>query len=231
METKFIKMKKIFTLCAVIVSTALFSQRTITKNVGDFNEIKVFDLMEVNLIQSDENKVVIKGEHTDDVLVINDNGKLKLRMELDTRFRGEDTYIEVYFTEIDIIDANEGSYIVGNSLIEQDEINLRAQEGGRIKVGLDVRNTNIKAVTGGIVEASGLSNSQNIKLNTGGIFEGRDLKTQETKIGITAAGEADINASDKVDVKVTAGGDVYIYGSPKEINEKRVAGGRIKVMN
>ena len=37
---------------------------------------------------------------TDDVKIINQNGKLKLRMEIDTRFQGEDTYIEVYFKNI-----------------------------------------------------------------------------------------------------------------------------------
>ncbi|MEL6811019.1 MAG: head GIN domain-containing protein [Bacteroidota bacterium] len=224
-------MKNILTLCFALFSIAMLSQRTVTKDVGDFTELKVYDLMEVNLIQSDENKVVIKGDNTHDVKVINQNGKLKLRMMLDTRFQGEDTYIEVYFKDIDVIDANEGSYIVGNEMIEQDEIELRAQEGAKIKVGLQVDRTKVKAVTGGIIRASGLSRSQEITLNSGGIFEGRELLTERTKIGITAAGEADINASKKVDAKVTAGGNVYIYGNPTEVNKKKLAGGKIKVMN
>ena len=224
-------MKYIITLCLTLLTFSLFAQRTITKDVGDFNELKVFDLIEVTLIQSDENKVVIKGEHTDDVKIINQNGKLKLRMELETRFRGEDTYIEVYFTNIEIIDANEGAYIVGNEMIEQNSIELRAQEGGRIKVGLAVENTKVKAVTGGIVEVSGAGTNQEIKLNTGGIFEGREFETNRTEIGITAAGEAEINASDKVKVRITAGGDVDIYGNPREIDKKRVAGGRIRIID
>jgi hypothetical protein len=224
-------MKNSITLCLVFCSIAAFAQRTVTKDVGDFSELKVYDLIEVNLIQSNENKVVIKGNHTDDVKIINQNGKLKLRMELDTRFQGEDTYIEVYFKKIRIIDANEGSYIVGNEMIEQDRIELKAQEGGRIKVGLTVDHTKIKAVTGGVIEASGLSKTQEIKLNTGGIFEGRELITKETKIGITAAGEAEVNATDLVEVRVTAGGDVNIYGNPKEVSEKKIAGGRVKIMN
>ncbi len=224
-------MKYIITLCLTLFTFSLFAQRTITKDVGDFNELKVFDLIEVTLIQSDENKVVIKGENTDDVKIINQNGKLKLRMELETRFQGEDTYIEVYFTNIDIIDANEGAYIVGNEMIEQNSIELRAQEGGRIKVGLAVENTKVKAVTGGIVEVSGAGTNQEIKLNTGGIFEGREFETSLTEIGITAAGEAEINASDKVKVRITAGGDVDIYGNPREIDKKRVAGGRIRIID
>ena len=224
-------MKNIVIVCLLFLSATAVAQRTISKDVGDFHELKVYDLMEVNLIQSDENKVVIKGDHTDDVKIINNNGKLKLRMETDTRFRGEDTYIEVYFKNIRVIDANEGSYVVGNEMIEQDKIELRAQEGGRIKVGLTVDFTKVKAVTGGVINASGLSKSQEIKINSGGIFEGRELQTKETKIGITAAGEADVNASDRVEIRVTAGGDVTVYGNPKEVSEKTLAGGRVKIMN
>ena len=224
-------MKFITTLCLALLSISAFSQREIVKEVGDFHTLKVFDLMEVNLIQSDENKIVIKGEKTHEVRVINEDGKLKLRMEIDTRFRGEDTYIEVYFKNIKVIDANEGARIIANSIIEQDKIELKAQEGGYIKVGLNVTNTKVKSVTGGVVEVSGLSKNQDIKLNTGGIFEGRELKTEETKIGITAAGEAEINASEKVKVRITAGGNVDIYGNPKEIDEKRIAGGRVRIKN
>ena len=223
-------MKKLLFVIALISLTAQ-AQRTITKDVGDFDILKVYDLMEVNLILSEENKVVIKGENTDNVRVLNQNGKLKLRMEVDTRFDGARTFIEVYYTNIKTIDANEGSRIVVNQVIEQDEIQLRAQEGGMIRVGLDVDRAEIKAVTGGIIEATGLAKSQEISLNTGGIFEGMDLRTKRTKIGIMAAGAADVNASDLVDLKITAGGDIYIYGNPREIDEKRIAGGRVKVMN
>lgn len=220
-------MKTIITFCLALFTFSAFSQREVVKDVGDFHEIKVYDLMEVNLIQSSENKVVIKGEHTSDVDITNKNGILKLRMNVETSFQGEDTFIEVYFKNIATIDANEGAYIVASEMIEQEEIELKSQEGARIKVGLQVDFTRVKAVTGGIVQASGLSQSQEIKLNSGGVFEGRELMTQRTKVGITAAGEADINASDLADIRVTAGGDVYVYGNPKEIRDKKLAGGRI----
>lgn len=223
-------MKTALTLFALFISTHFISQELVSKEVGDFSEIKVYDLIEINLIQADENRVEIKGDYSGDVKVINDDGTLKLRMNLDTRFRGEDTHIEVYFKNIDVIDANEGARITVNTVLVQPEIELRSQEGGKITVGLDVDKTNIKAVSGGIVEVSGLSKYQEITINSGGILEGKNLKTQRTKIGIFAAGEASLFASEKVDVKITAGGDVYIYGDPDVVNEKRFAGGRIVKM-
>ena len=222
-------MKNLLLLLFAIVSLSVSGQRIVDKEVGDFNKIKVFDLIEVNLIKSDVNKVIIKGRNVDDIKIVNTDGTLKLRMHLEKKFQGEDTFIEVYYKQIDIIDGNEGSKIVCNELIKQDHLEIRAQEGAKIKAGLDVVDLEVRAVTGGIVETSGLAKNQWIVLNTGGIFEGRGLKTLNTDIKITAAGEAEVFASDNVDINVKAGGDVYVYGNPKEINKNTLAGGRIYI--
>ncbi|MCK5442868.1 MAG: DUF2807 domain-containing protein [Maribacter sp.] len=221
-------MKKLLILLLALVSTNTFAQ-IVDKEVGDFNKIKVFDLIEVNLIKADENKVMIKGKNVHDIKVVNTNGTLKLKMQLDKKFQGEDTFIEVYYKYLNVIDGNEGAKIVSNELLKQDYIELKAQEGAKIKVGLNVINLEVRAVTGGVVEASGLANNQWIVLNTGGVFEGRELKTANTDVKITAAGEAEIFASDKVDINVKAGGDVYVYGNPKNVNKKTLAGGRVYI--
>ena len=224
-------MKNSILLVAILLTFSVQAQKSFEREVGDFNKIKVFDLIEVNLIQSDENRVYVKGENTEYVKVKNDNGVLKIRMELDKRFDGNDTFVEVYFTNIAVIDANEGATIVSNETITQSTIELRSQEGGKIKVGLETGHANIRAVTGGIVVASGTSNSQEVTLNTGGIYEGRELRTEDTKIGVTAAGEAEVFATGAVKARVTAGGDITIFGNPSKVDKKSVAGGRIDVRN
>ena len=222
-------MKVLGTICLMLISVQAFSQRIINKEVGSFNEIKVFDLIEVNLIKSDENRIMIKGEHVDDIRFVNRDGVLKLRMQLDKKFLGEETLIEVYYTDLDVIDGNEGAKIVCNELVNRHDIELRAQEGAHLKVGMNVDHVEIRAVTGGIVEASGLAKEQTIVLNTGGIFEGRDLKTSVASIKISAGGEAELHASEKVDINVKAGGDVYVYGNPAQVNKNTLAGGRVYI--
>lgn len=224
-------MKLVSTILIAFITFSAFSQRMVEKNIGDFDELKVFDLIEVNLIPSEENKVVIKGKNTESVKIINDNGKLKIRMQLDERFDGEETFVEVHYTEINIIDANEGSIIVANEAISQNKIELRSQEGAKIRVGLKVNYIEMKAVTGGIIEASGLAKSQDITIRTGGIIEAMDLQTQDTNLKLFAAGEAEINASDKANIKVTAGGNVTVYGNPKKVKKKSFAGGTVRIVN
>jgi hypothetical protein len=224
-------MKRLFTVVAIITAALSFGQEPIEKTVGEFREVKVYDLIEVKMIKSDINKVVISGKNTEDVVTVNKNGKLKIRMNLEEIFDGNRTSVHLYYTNVDIIDANEGSFIHSDDTIEQFEIDLKTQEGGHIKVDLNVKFANIKANSGGKVEATGTSLSQDIVLSTGGVYKGEDLDTENTTVRIKAAGEAYVKASDLVDIKIRAGGDVFVYGDPKTIKENRVFGGRVKRMD
>ncbi|MFS4417881.1 head GIN domain-containing protein [Maribacter sp. 2307ULW6-5] len=205
------------------------AQRTIDRAVGEFNEVKVYDLIEVNLIQSNENKILIKGRNTGDIKWTNKNGVLKLRMQLDRKFTGEDTFIEVHYTDLDIIDANEGARVTCNEMVKKSMLTLRAQEGAQITMAMDVKTAHIRAVTGGIVTASGLVDQQTVVLNTGGIFEGRDLRSNIADVKVSAGGEAEVFASELMDVHIKAGGDVMVYGRPKELNERIFVGGTIRI--
>lgn len=224
-------MKQILILLTLVCSLTVVAQNSIEKTIGEFSELKVYDLIQVELIKSNENKVIISGENKDDVLVNNKNGKLKIKMKLEEIFDGNNTKVELYYTSLDIIDANEGAKISSNDKINQFELDLRAQEGGTIDVPCEVSYLNVKAVTGGIIEVSGQSKKQNISLLTGGIYKGESNDTETTDVSINAAGEAYVKASKLVDIKIRAGGDVYIYGNPETVNESRVFGGRIKRMD
>ncbi len=224
-------MKQLFTVLTILMSLTLSAQKPIEKTIGEFTELKVYDLIHVELIKSNENKVIISGKNSEDVLVNNKNGKLKIKMNLEKIFNGDDTKVTLYYTSFDILDVNEGAKIVCKDEIKQFEIDLKAQEGGEIDANVNVTYTNIKAVTGGVIKVSGVSKNQKVVLLTGGVYEGEDLKTEKSEVSINAAGEAYVNASKVVDVKIRAGGDVFIYGNPETVNENKVFGGRVKRMD
>lgn len=223
-------MKKIIFILLVTLSFIGNSQDTIEKTVGEFSTVKVFDLIEVKMMKSDVNKVIISGKNKNDVEVINKNGKLKIRMNLQEIYDGNDTVVLLYYTTVDVIDANEGAKVVVQNPMEQFEIDLKAQEGAEITAEIETIYANFRAVTGGALYVSGSSKNQDISIYTGGSFNGENLITKQTEISINAGGEAYINAKESVNVRIKAGGNVYIYGDPKQVEESRVLGGRIKRM-
>ena len=220
-------------ICLIILMTIGFTinaQDTIEKTIGEFSTVKVFDLIHVKMIESDENKVIISGKNRKDVEVVNNNGKLKIRMNLEESYDGNDTVVELYFTSVDIIDANEGAKVTLKETLKQYEVDLRTQEGAEITLSLETTYANFRAVTGGVINITGSSKNQDITIYTGGVFNGEEFITENTEVSINAAGEAYVNATETVDVRIKAGGDVFIYGKPKEINENTLLGGRIKRM-
>lgn len=222
---------KTITLALLCISSLLNAQGKIEKSLGEFHELKVYDLIEVNLVKSNENKINISGENTEDVVVINKNGVLKIRMNLKESFDGNKTHVTLYYKNIDVIDANEGAYIFSDDSFKQFDLELKAQEGGLIKLKLETSFLDVKSTTGGNIEAKGTAKKQKVSLNTGGIYQGEHVNTEQTEVSIVAAGEAYVKASKLVDVKIRVGGDVYIYGNPEKVNESKALGGRIKRMD
>lgn len=218
--------KHIILASFLFAATAIHAQ--IEKNLGDFNKLKVYDRIEVELIKSDQNKVIISGKNTEDVVFVSKNGDLKIKMSFRKSFDGDQTTVQLYYKTIDIIDVNEGAFVSSNDVIKQFEIDTRAQEGGSIKLMVnDVTFVEAKAITGGVIRISGQAKNQNIDLSTGGSYLGKDLETEKTKVNIRAAGEAHVKALKEVDVKVKAGGTAYIYGTPETVKENIVLGGKV----
>jgi hypothetical protein len=221
-------MKVIIKVVVLLITTVSLAQSPIEKTIGEFSELKVYDLIEVELIKADENKLIITGKNTADVLVNNKNGTLKIKMKLEESFDGNNTKVKLYYTNVDIIDANEGAFIHSEDVIKQFEIDLNAQEGGKIDVKIDTKYANVRAVTGANIITSGNSINQDVSIYTGGDYNGKNLITETSEVSIRIAGNATIYANKKVIAKVRAGGDISIYGNPEEIDESKVLGGRIE---
>tara|TARA_R110002012_G_scaffold263456_2_gene446578 strand:+ start:256942 stop:257622 length:681 start_codon:yes stop_codon:yes gene_type:complete len=203
----------------------------IIQSLEKFTTIKAFDGLSINLIKSDVNKAVITGANTNKVVIVNSDGVLKLRMEFVKIFSGYRTFIDLHYTEkLVTIDVNEDAKIVNKEVIKQDLLELKAQEGGELIINTQVEQLLIKTVTGGIITTKGFSDNQDVMINTGGIYQGKNFKTNFTTVNVNAGSKAEIYAVNYVKASVKAGGEVFVYGDPKKMDEKTVFGGTIKRM-
>ena len=218
-------MKKIVSIAFILLAQITFSQ--VTRDLGDFDSVKVFDKLSVKLIPSTENKIIITGTRENEVEVLNKNGELKLRMPFPKLLSGDAIKIQLFFKKIESIDVNEGSNVSCDKAFEQTSIDLDASEGAQLNLDLDVQKANLRVVTGGIIELSGNATNQNVIIASGGIFNGKELHTSQTSVTVSTGGQAEVYATLLVDAKVKAGGSIDIYGKPKQINQKTILGGTI----
>ncbi len=219
-------MKKIFLITFIFLYTLVNSQ--ITKNVGEFNKVTSFDKIDVLLVKSNKNQIIIKGSNAEEVELINKNGELKIRMPLSKSFSGDNISATVFYSDIDAVEANEESRIASEDFIESIDFMIITKEGGEVNLKLNAEKLNARASSGGIIILEGTAKNQDIVLNSGGIYKASTLESDQITIAVNAGGKAEINAKDLVEAKVRAGGKIIIYGKPKQINQKTFLGGTIE---
>ena len=219
-------MKRIILVIFVLLTQLNYSQTTI--NLGDFDKIKVFDQLNVTLIPSTENKIEVTGTNQANVEIVNRNSLLKIRISLTKILEdNKDLKVNLYFKNIQSIDANEGSMVSCKTVFKQTTMELSVQEGAMIEAEVDVDNATAKLNSGGIINLSGKAATQKTTITSGGILNAKNLETSQTNVSITAGGSADVNASTFVEAKVNAGGTITIFGKPKQIKQQAFAGGTI----
>ena len=204
---------------------------TLREALQPFSEIKVFDGISVTLIPGDRNEAVVKGSNTGDVAIVVTDNVLKIRMQVTKIFSGYRTFVDVYYKQpLKVIDVNEDARIISEEVIRQEVLEVKAQEGGEIRVRAEVTQFLVKAVTGGLITAEGSSKNQDVQINTGGIYKGKAFKTAFCTVNVNAGSQAEIHSRDYVKATVKAGGEVLVYGDPAKMDEKTVFGGTIKRM-
>tara|TARA_B110000483_G_scaffold173667_1_gene205532 strand:- start:772 stop:1446 length:675 start_codon:yes stop_codon:yes gene_type:complete len=220
-------MKKSSFILVLFFNFLAFSQPTVSKTIGEFSKLKVYDLINVELIQSLENKIEISGENAKNVSIIQKNNTLKIRMEVSKYFKGEDTFVKLFYKKVNTIDVNQGAKVVSYMPIQQYEVELKAQEGGKITVPVNTKVLTIKSVTGGRIQVQGTTKTQNININTGGVYKGEKLQAQSSIIKINTGGSAEVRSSDLLDVKIFAGGYLTVFGKTTNTKQKNIFWGKI----
>ncbi|MBS3993440.1 MAG: DUF2807 domain-containing protein [Bacteroidetes bacterium] len=222
-------MRTYFKIFLFLISFVSFAQQTVSGNYGDFNIIKAYNGIVVELVKSHDSKVEITANSPQDVLIKNINGTLKISLKLQDTFKGEVYKVKVFYNNnLDILDANEGSEISASHIINQPNIEVKAQEGAKINLLIDVKYLTIKSVSGGNIHLKGKAKSQQIETNTGGVYRGYNLVSEQATVVSATAGIAEVSATDMLDAKVTFGGEIYYKGNPEILNSKKVVGGTIE---
>ncbi|MGB5359907.1 MAG: head GIN domain-containing protein [Eudoraea sp.] len=225
------KQVTLFVFLLFFMQTVRPQDEKINIKLTNFTEVKAYDGISVNLIKSNEDKAVITGANSDKVNIVNTDGVLKIRMQITKLFSGYRTFVNLYYSKnLLVIDVNEDARITSEDMISQEVIELKAQEGGELRIKAEVEQMLIRSVSGGVIAASGTSDVQDVAINTGGSYLGKEFKTKFTTVNVNAGSNAEIFASDYVKATVKAGGEVLVYGDPTKMDEKTVFGGKVTRM-
>lgn len=219
---------KNFQIIVVLIGVQLvYSQAVITKNLGDFNTVKVFDKITLNLILADENRITIKGTNSEAVELVTKNEELKIRMPLKKLLKGDEVIVNLYYKKIYAISASEGASVTSEFPIKQIAIDINSKEGAWINLNLEVKKATVRASSGAQIELQGTTENQDITLTSGATLTAKNLESIQTSITVNSGATASIFATELVEAKASTGGTITVYGQPKHLSKKKSLGGTI----
>jgi len=220
-------MKKYLVLA--ILLTSIVTNAQITKQLGDFTTLKVYNGIDVDIVKSDENKIVIEGEKAEKVKIKNVDGVLKLVLKFPELYAKGKAKATLYLkNELDVIDGNEDATITGKGF-SQKALEIRAQERAFINLVIDVEDLKVRATSGGIIKLTGSSKTQYVDTDLYGIYHGYGVTVEDSTKVISGTGaKAEVNAGKKLETNVTFGGSIFYKGSPDTVNNSKITGGIVK---
>lgn len=225
-------MKKILILALTFTLSLSFGYAQITRVLDAAQELNVTDKLQVTLVPSDSNKVIITGDLASQVEVIQKDNVLRLKMAAGYLLKGGDVFVKVYATDLKSFVVQKGAVIQTEGLfVTADSINIIANEGGKADLHVKADHLKYNGTTGASVALNGSVEVQEINLTFGASLDAKDFVSKQAFVTINGGGKAEVHATVSADVKTRAGGTVNVYGNPSERKQKRLAGGSITFVN
>ncbi|MAD97641.1 MAG: DUF2807 domain-containing protein [Flavobacteriaceae bacterium] len=226
-------MKKIMLFVGLLSLLSIQAQTKVTKELGEFSTLKVFNGIEVELIPSQDHKLEITGKKSEMMKIKQVNNTLKFTLPFslkpDENAANGEVRVKLYYNKpIQTIDANEGAVITGSD-IKQKDLTVKTQERALINLVVDTDHTFVKASSGGVVKLTGSSKTQEIDADLYGEYFGFGLQTSQSINARAGSGaKVEIHISGKLNAKVTFGGSIFYKGNPEVVKDKKVVGGIIQ---
>ena len=223
-------MKTKILLAIMLITQGVFSQNENNRKIGDFKILKVYDLVNIELVRAEENYAEVTGEYPNNTVIKNKNGELKVRMGIEKRFRGANTKIKIFYNNIDKIYVHEGAFVYSKDTIAQTEIYIKADEGARVVFNINTETLSTNTSSGATIDLQGKTHHHRAKVNTGGELKASKLETEDTEVFLTTGAVADVFAKNTLGVNVRAGGTVNVHSKTRKIVENILAGGTVNYL-
>lgn len=238
-------MKKLITLSLVLLaSTQIHAQwwgksvkgngelETITRNVGDYDEISVAGFFDVTLVAGNEGEITIEGESNlleyietevdGDRLTI----KVKNKQNLKTSW-GKDIKIRVPFRDLNQVSLSGSGEIMSTDVIKANNFRVSVSGSGDINLVVEASSTESRVTGSGDLVLRGSTRDHETSVTGSGDLEAGRFKADNVDAKVTGSGDIRVSCDKSIRARVTGSGDIEYVGNPTKQDTKVSGSGDI----
>ncbi len=207
----------------------------VDRHLSGFNGINVAGSFDVYITQGSTESVKVEApsDVIDRIITEVNGGVLKVYNKNDGwnwgDWFGHHKKIVVYVVVKDVnsINLSGSGDVFFKEGITTNSLNLHVSGSGDMTGRVEVKTLESSISGSGDMKLSGHAGSCTVSLVGSGDYTARNLLTVNTAVRVTGSGDAQINASEKVDASVQGSGDVHYTGGARNINSNKTGSGDI----
>lgn len=238
-------MKKLITLSLVLLaSTQIHAQwwgksvkgngelETITRNVGDYDEISVAGFFDVTLVAGNEGELTIEGEsNLLEYIETEVNGdrltiKVKNKQNLKTSW-GKDIKIRVPFRDLNQVLLSGSGEIMSTDVIKANNFRVSVSGSGDINLVVEASSTESRVTGSGDLVLRGSTRDHETSVTGSGDLEAGRFKADNVDAKVTGSGDIRVSCEKSIRARVTGSGDIEYVGNPTKQDTKVSGSGDI----
>lgn len=203
-------------------------ERTVSQ---EFDQIKGSEGLDVYITQGSENKIVVEADENLLDLIETEvtNGKLIISTSENIR-SAEAKIVHVTVKELTSLQASSGAEVTGISGIKSEDLSIKSSSGAEIDIDVFSNKLDISASSGATVNIKGKASDLTVRTSSGSEVDAKDLLLLTCDAKASSGAEITVNVKEKLEVKVSSGGEINYYGNPVSVNKNDSRSGNVRKM-
>ena len=217
-----------------------------------FDEIKVAQSINAEVVKSDEEKVVVTApdDIIDDILVENTNGQLYIHFKPNLNISARNVAVKIFAKDFSSIKASSSASIIVKDTFTQDKTDIQVSSSGSIKGDLEANDLSIAVSSSGTysgkiwavnldtqvsssgdVVISGKTKNATMKSSSSGTLNAKNVITENAELSASSSGDISLSVSNQLNASASSSGDINIYrkGNLNVLSQKESSGGSVSI--
>lgn len=200
-----------------------------SRQLRDFNVVKVSNAIKAELVKGDVNKVEITASGIDvgkvETSVVGDALEVRLARG---NYRNHSVRVVVTYVDIQGIEATSSAQVVAKSKIEALEAYLATSNNAYLEANVEADKLNLEAATNSRIFIKGNVKQLEVNAYTNAQVDGMNLVAQKVNVLGNTTASISFTATSSINGSLATAAKIVYDGNPSEVNVKTGTGGSIK---
>ena len=199
------------------------------RSVSYFDGVRVSTGIDVYLTQGEKESITVEADENLQEYILTEvrDNVLVIRFDNVNVREAETKRVHVTIKDVKSLKTTSAGDIICKTPIKADDLELDASSAGDISMELYAKNVVVDISSSGNIKLWGEADNLDASLSSAGDLEAYDFKVKEAKVGVSSAGDARINVTEKLVARASSAGDVTYRGNPKSIDAHSSSAGGI----